>query len=1003
MRYRIFSFSIVILFFLLFFSGSLHAQYFGRNKVQYKNFQFEVFATPHFEIYHYLKNDTLLHNMAQQSERWYRMHQEIFRDSFAFLNPIILYEGHADFQQTTVISGLIGVGTGGVTEGLKNRVVMPVMESNAQTNHVLGHELVHAFQYNAFRTTDSISLNSAGNVPLWMIEGMAEYMSIGNTDANTAMWMRDAVLNKDIPTLRDLTVNPKYFPYRYGQAFWAYATSIWGDTIIKPILVKTAQYGYETAIKKTLHLDSIKTFDRLWKTALIDQYTPYLKKVSNKNIGKPLITEKNAGEMNISPAISPNGRFIAFLSEKELFTIDIFLADAASGKIIRKLSSATQQDHIDALSFIESAGTWAPNSRQFAYVVFSGGKNKLIIADALSGKTSDQLEIPGVSSFSNPAWSPVNDKIVVSGMIDGQTDLFLFDINTKEVTRLTSDRYSDIQPNWSGDGRFIVFSSDRVSLSQNKKANFQMCILDVNTRQITNIDLFPGADNLNPNFSPDSKSVYFLSNRDGFRNMYRYSLETKKIIQLTDYFTGISGITDLSAAISVARQTEKVSYSHYSKNDYSIYLADKSEFLNKEVHPDSVDFSAALLAPKGPGISIVVPNLEHPELFPPVSEKLFKHKAYRPKFQLDYIGNTGVGIAANRFGTGLAGGINMLFSDILSFNQLFVAAALNGRITDIGGQAIYLNQRRKVNFGGSISHIPYQSTFLSYAADTISTDSGPLAVTNARLDYLNVYEDMATVLLFYPLSQSQRFELNTSFLQYSYRIQRINNYFAGDGFVREEREKLPGPPVFRVGQVNAAFVEDNSFFGMTSPLKGRRYRVELGKYLDHVNFYSALADYRRYHFMQPVNFSYRLYHYGRYGRGINNTVLSPLFLGYPTLMRGYDYMSINQLSGNRILVTSGEIRLPFTGPKRLALIKSGYFLTDLALFTDAGIAWDMGNKLAWQASSESTTIRTPVFSSGLSLRINLFGALIVEVYYAIPYQVTGLDPGVFGFNIVPGW
>src|SRR5476649_207722 len=149
------SFRSVCIAILLLSGLQTKAQYFGQNKVRYKNLKFKVYKTPHFEIYYYLKNDSLIKRFAQESELWYTIPQQVFRDTFRKANPIILYADHPDFQQTTAIEGEIGVGTGGVTEGLKNRVVMPVMETNQTTRHVIGHELVHAFQYHALLGRDS--------------------------------------------------------------------------------------------------------------------------------------------------------------------------------------------------------------------------------------------------------------------------------------------------------------------------------------------------------------------------------------------------------------------------------------------------------------------------------------------------------------------------------------------------------------------------------------------------------------------------------------------------------------------------------------------------------------------------------------------------------------------------------------------------------------------------------------------------------------------------------
>ena len=227
---------------LLLVSTVVEAQYFGRNKPRYREFDFEVYQTPNFEMYHYLRNPEKVDDLADWCETWYHIHQDVLHDTIRTQNPILFYNDHADFQQTNAISGSIGVGTGGVTETFKNRVVMPLTLTNQQTNHVLGHELVHAFQYNMVIRGDSTSLQNLQNLPLWLVEGLAEYLSLGRKDAHTAMWMRDAVVNDKVPTLKDLN-NPQFFPYRYGQTFWAFLTGIYGDDVIKPYFMGVARYG----------------------------------------------------------------------------------------------------------------------------------------------------------------------------------------------------------------------------------------------------------------------------------------------------------------------------------------------------------------------------------------------------------------------------------------------------------------------------------------------------------------------------------------------------------------------------------------------------------------------------------------------------------------------------------------------------------------------------------------------------------------------------------------
>ena len=129
-------------------------------------------------------------------------------------------------------------------------------------------------------------------------------------------------------------------------------------------------------------------------------------------VGRRLIDNAKTGDLNIAPVLSPNGNYVAFLSQKNFFTIDLFLADARTGEVLKTLSSIAKGGHIDNFSFIESAGTWSPNGERFAFSVFSEGKTMLTIVDI--GGRSKTLEIPGVPYFSNPSWSPDGKRIAFS-------------------------------------------------------------------------------------------------------------------------------------------------------------------------------------------------------------------------------------------------------------------------------------------------------------------------------------------------------------------------------------------------------------------------------------------------------------------------------------------------------------------------------------------------------------------------------------------------------------
>ena len=168
-------------------------------------------------------------------------------------------------------------------------------------------------------------------------------------------------------------------------------------------------------------------------------------------------------------------------------------------------------------------------------------------------------------------------------------------MTSTNLTQLTNDKYSDYHPSYSRDGKSIVFSTDRKTFDQSSTSvdiTLNMAIIDVASKKITNIPVFDGANNLNPQYSGDNKSIYFLSNRDGFRNLYKYSLEKQSVQQLTDYFTGISGITEFSPALSVSNKDD-ILYSYYRAQKYTIYNAKASDFKPETIGNDDINFDAA--------------------------------------------------------------------------------------------------------------------------------------------------------------------------------------------------------------------------------------------------------------------------------------------------------------------------------------------------------------------------------------------------------------------------
>ena len=1003
-------------------SSHANAQLFGQNKPRYRTFDFKVLQTPHFSIHYYTQNQEAQHRIADWSEQWYDLHSRVFRDTIGFRNPIIFYNNHAEFQQTNAISGEIGVSTGGVTEGFKNRVVMPYTMINQNTNRVLGHELVHAFQYNSLIDSDSTSLESVANIPLWMVEGMAEYLSLGRVDPFTAMWMRDAVINDDVPDLRQLN-GYKYFPYRYGHAFWAFFGGKYGDDEIIPFFRHTAMYGMDLAMGYFLKTDE-KTLGKEYIESLKDHYAPYLGEKPKENfIGKKIISEENAGTMNLSPVLSPDGKYVIFLSNKNLFSTDLYLADAREGKILRKLNSIFRDGGVDDLNLMESAGTWSPDGKRFAYVAFLKGQNVIIIKDPANGATLDQIRIKNITAIAHPNWSPDGKDIAFTGMDDGQTDLFIYNIKSKKLTRLTNDFYSEVYPDYSPDGKYLVFSSDRKSFEQKRthgRWNLHLSRINLEDYVIDDYDLiFPGADCINPCYDAEGK-VYFVSDRDGFRNLYRYDFNNE-LYQMTDLKTGISGISRYAPAISVSWSSDKIAFTHYFQRSYDIYQVRSDRLLFKKVFPEDVNFDAGTLPGGDQELpQVITDNLEHLDMHTPYADSLYVQKRYEGNFKLDYMFSGGLGVSVGGIGTrtGLAGGIGMIFSDILGNHQLYTTIAINGDIYDFGGAAQYVNQKSRIGWGFAASHIPSRAGFYGVPyRDTI--DGYPLIVQEENI--LRVFEDQVSGLLQLPVNKHLRLEGALGMNYRFFRLDRRDIYYDENGFYVGEgdRERVPLDDEITVGGFeirktvffnnNIAVVGDKSTFGMTSPLDGYRFRFDFTNYFGGYNFQLFTADMRIYKYLKPVSLAARFLHYATLGPDSRNYY--PVLIGDMGLVHAYDYSRLTeyqikngiypqQLVGSKFFVAGTEVRLPFTGPEELALIPTTIILSDLSLFFDGGIAFNDYSELGKQ-ENEGFLPPKLVFSTGISWRINLFGALVLEPYYAIPLLEHA--KGKFGLWIVPGW
>ena len=996
----------------LFGAAPLAAQYFGKNKVQYQAFDFKIIQTEHFEVYYYPAERTAALDAARMAERWYARLSRILHHQFQGRKPIILYASQSDFQQTNITD--VFEGLQGSTDFFKHRMVLPFTGSYAEFEHVIGHEMVHQFQFDVIsrgRIGAGVQTLVNANLPLWFMEGMAEYLSIGPIDPLTSMTLRDASLEGHLPTIEEMTYDPRIFPYHFGHALLAYVGEKWGDEAIGQILQASVSSGVEGGFKRALGI-TLDDLSSEWRDAVQTTYLPQLADhYRARRIAQPLLTQKRSeGTLHLAPALSPDGRDIAYFSEKNSFFVDLYLADAETGRVKRRLVKSTLNSNYESLRFINSAGSFSPDGRYFAIAAKRKDRDDLVILDVKKDEEVRRIRVP-LNGLTTPSWSPDGKRLVFTGYDGGLSDLFIVNADGSDLHRLTNDKYADLEPSWSPDGKTIAFVTDRSPATDFEALKFgklRIALLHLDNGSIDILRNMDQGKNINPAWAPDGRSLAFVSDRNGISNIFLYELSDGKIYQLTDVFTGVSGITALSPCLSWAHEADRLAFAYYEDGEYNVYAVDNPRSLKRQPYqapatplvtsllaaerralagPTAVLAAAAPVdtgpragtsvyrSPKGFRASGTTPQTSDSGAAPaPVSVKSlidsspalpdtseFTFKPYRTRYSPDYVAQPTIGYERDNFGRGFFGGTAVSLSDILGNHTLVFSGSVNGRLSEAQVLALYANQAHRLNwyFGGSQQPLYY---YLPAGVQQVAPDTFIVTQQIERFVIRDVFAQSS-----YPFSRFTRVEFGGHFSNISQAILQQGNLVAydpgsGQNFLLGVGDPVTvnGPSVSFYGPT-VALTHDNALGGWVGPFAGSRWRVEVDPSFGAWQFTQGLVDWRRYFFARPFTLALRGEVLGRFGRDAD---LFQQFLGTTELIRGYTAGSVinhecissatqnscpelDQLIGSSLAVVNAELRFPLTRSLVLGFLPVGLPPIEGAIFYDAGLAWNSNSKVLW--------------------------------------------------------
>jgi hypothetical protein len=880
---------ISVIYILLLLSQSLFAQYhyFGRNKVQYTDFNWQILKTEHFDIFFYPEMRYMAEIGAKYAEESYSVLQVKFDHNVQRRIPLVFYSTHQHFEQSNITSGFIPEGVGGFFEFMKGRVVIPFMGSIGDFRHVIRHELTHVFMHSKItRVLKDHRIPLERYPPLWYVEGLAEHMS-AEWDDQAEMIIRDAVWQDYIVGLDNIEqISGSFAMYKIGQHILQYISQHYGEEKIQ-LLIDNLWKGksFQEVFKITIGLD-FEEFDKIYINDLKKKYFPLLSKMDLPSATSTAIQTEG---FNSKPVIYKHGDSTEtiFIGNHTGYT-SIYRKELNNHSDLKMLVQGEKSGDYEAFHLFSSKISVSKEGL-LAFATKSGENDVLYIFDVQQEKTISSFKDNNLVMISSPSWSNDGKRIAFTGVDKGGfSDLYILEVASNKLTRLTNDLYDDRDPCFSPNDDRLVFSSDRSSTR-----SYNLFLYDLNDNNISYLTY--GEESYStPHWAKDGRKIFFTSNMDGVlnvwaidssqfsKNLRRDNLATREIRKITNFSTS-------------AYDPE------YTENDQLIF----SSFENFKFHIRMIDSVSRRF-----DTSAFIHKFDFSKITDPwtIDTKEISSTATVEPYQESY----NLDIAASQVSTdpifGTNAGAVVAFSDLLGNDQYYFLLYNNAQSKD----------EILSSFNIAITRTSLHKR-MNYAY-------GIFNFSGRRYDLTDVDEFYwervfgGYFVLSYPLNVFQRIEAST----------QISNSDKDNYSV--ERKAL-------MVSNSLSFISDNSMWTSTGPIDGHRAFISLAFTSDikhsNVNYYTLLADYRQYFRLTTRSaIASRFQLFWNEGKEARR-----YFMGGSWDLRGYDRWS---LRGTKLWLTSHELRFPLIDAIGVKFPFGGIGFGAIrgALFFDAGSVWD---------------------------------------------------------------
>lgn len=870
-----------VLLLLAMASPAFGQYHFGKNKIQYARFEWQLMKTDHFDVYFYPEEKTVAEMGAAMAENSYGRLQQRFGHTVQHRIPLIFYSSLIYFQQTNTTPGLLPENVRGFMEFVKGRVVIPYNGSVAELGHAVQHELVHVFMTDKIRhVLKKHNVYSMRMPPLWFTEGLAEHWS-QPWDSQADMILKDAVLSDRLHGLDRLSAaTGTLLMYKEGQSLVRFIAQEYGEDRIRLILENWWRHERFDLVVRSALGKSLGEVAEDWEYALRKRYYPAL---AQQEAVSRVARQLTWGGVSAKPAVVPAGvagrgeAEVVYLSSKTGYA-DIYRRALAPEEEPKRIIQGERTDQFESFHLLDSKLSVSRDGI-LAFVSKSDDRDRIYLWDLQAGRLTGKLWWEELVGLSSPTWSPDGKRIAFTGLDRaGAADLYLTDAETGSLKRLTEDLYDDRDAAWSPDGRRLAFSSDRTAFGAEGCHN--LFTYELETGAVDQLTLGRHNDYA-PAWSPDGVWLAFCSDRGGAFDLHVMEAGTRRHTQLTRVLTGA-----FDPAWADAEST--LVFAGYEGGSFQIYEMDLPDIRVGEAGGDS------LARPIGSW------DAER------IKERRVKGTLrYRKKFSLD-LAQSSLDYDPE---LGTTGGLQVALTDVLGDHHYYILLA-----NDSQRSADFLKRLSLALTAVDLSRKANKAWGLFHVADR---DFDRLEGWTQRRRYGGFVE------MGYPLSKFRRMEASVVLRKF------------------ERSELDTAEPYLSAVLLSgyAGYTHDTSLWGPVGPIDGRRYNVTLGYTTDlesaQVRYGTALLDYRQYVRLAQRNcLAFR-----GLGRISSGREAQYFFLGGSWTLRGYPW---NSLWGHRVVLGNAEWRFPLIDNLLVGFPfgNVGFSAVRGALYVDAARVWE---------------------------------------------------------------